>query len=141
MDDGANLASIFEERAENLDKEELDRWTCESSRDHGLLKKLKGPGLKLLSGPRGSGKSTLFRKAYYGLLEDPHVLPAYVNFSKSLSLEPLFHKKANALEIFRQWVLYKIIGGIATGLEELGEDSPTSLKSLQLSGARDSHMR
>jgi type II secretory ATPase GspE/PulE/Tfp pilus assembly ATPase PilB-like protein len=58
------LAGVFEERAENLSREELQAWTAETSRDRALLTKLKGAGAKLLSGPRGSGKSTLLRKAW-----------------------------------------------------------------------------
>jgi predicted AAA+ superfamily ATPase len=62
QDSEAALAAIFEERAENLSRDELRRWSGETDRDRGLLAKLKGPGAKLLSGPRGSGKSTLLRK-------------------------------------------------------------------------------
>src|SRR5262245_51006634 len=106
------LTSIFEERAEHLSADELRAWTAEGDRDRGLLRKLTGPGAKLLSGPRGSGKSTLLRRAYFDLTDDDHALAVYVNFSQSLALEPLFHKQANALQIFRQWVIYKIVVGV-----------------------------
>jgi predicted AAA+ superfamily ATPase len=86
----AELTQVFEERAEHLDRDELLQWTAETPRDRELMKKLKGSGAKLLSGPRGSGKSTLLRKAYFELLDEGHTLPAYINFARSLSLEPLF---------------------------------------------------
>jgi len=107
------LTSVFEERAENLSKENLEAWTAETPRDRALLAKLRGTGAKLLIGPRGSGKSTLLRKAYFALLDEGKHLAAYVNYSRSLALEPLFHKQANALAIFRQWVLYNIVRAVA----------------------------
>jgi hypothetical protein len=109
---------IFEERAENLSKQELMTWSVETAQDRNIIKKLHGPGTKLLSGPRGSGKSTLLRKAYFRLLEAGKVLPVYVNYSQSLALEPLFHNHANALQIFRQWVLFKIIVGIGEAFDD-----------------------
>lgn len=112
------LTSIFEERAEHLSAEELRAWTAEADRDRGLLRKLTGPGAKLLSGPRGSGKSTLLRRAYFDLTDDSHALAVYVNFSKSLALEPLFHKQANALQIFRQWVIYKLVIGVSEAIQD-----------------------
>lgn len=121
------LASVFEERAENLSKRELTEWTTETPRDREIISKLKGPGAKLLSGPRGSGKSTLLRRAYYDLLESDLVLAAYVNYARSLALEPLFHKKANAHEIFRQWVIHKIVAGLADSFNEVVRQPPADL--------------
>ena len=68
IDHDLSLTAIFEERAENLNEDELNKWSAETDRDRALLVKLKGSGAKLLSGPRGSGKSTLLRKAYFALL-------------------------------------------------------------------------
>jgi hypothetical protein len=130
IDTDAALTTIFEERAENLSKDELQRWSAETESDRALLTKLKGSGAKLLSGPRGSGKSTLLRKAYFALLEENQALPAYVNFSRSLALEPLFHQQANALQIFRQWVVYKIVAGIVDTFEFQGITQPEDLKGL-----------
>ncbi|BCJ61611.1 hypothetical protein [Micromonospora endophytica] len=106
------LASVFEERAEYLSEEDLRAWTQRTPRDSEILSRLIGPGPKLLTGPRGSGKSTYLRLAYFKMLEEGQVLPIYVNYGKSLALEPLFHQKANALALFRQWVLAKIIAGV-----------------------------
>lgn len=114
--------AYLEERAENLSPEELDRWTAPTPRDKAIIRKLTGPGAKLLIGPRGSGKSTYLRKAYFELLEEGEVLTAYVNYARSLALEPLFHKSANALQIFREWVLFKIILGLAEGETSRGRE-------------------
>jgi hypothetical protein len=106
------LVSVFEERAENLSEHELTTWTVLSDAEQQIVRKLTGPGAKLLSGPRGSGKSTLLKFAYYELLKSRGALPVYVNFSKALALEPLFHTHANAVRWFRQWVLSKILLGV-----------------------------
>jgi hypothetical protein len=121
------LASVFEERAENLSKHELLEWSAPTPRDDLILEKLKGPGAKLLIGPRGSGKSTLLRRAYFDLIEEGQGLGVYVNFAKSLALEPLFHTHANALQIFRQWIVMKVIVGVREAFEEMGQTLPPSL--------------
>ena len=122
-----DLTSVFEERAENLSKEELLRWTTYTSHDEENVTKLMGPGTKLLTGPRGSGKSTLLKTAYFRLLENRAALPVYVNYSKSLALEPMFHRSANALQLFRQWVLFKIIVATSESHDLLGVQVPKKL--------------
>ena len=95
-----------------------------------MLAKLKSPGAKLLTGPRGSGKSTLLLSAYFELLEGSEVFPIYVNYSRSLALEPLFHHNANALAIFRQWVLMKIIVGARDAVDSIEAGIPDKLAEL-----------
>ncbi|CAL9300171.1 hypothetical protein SUDANB135_03153 [Streptomyces sp. SudanB135_2055] len=124
------LASVFEERAEYLSKAELSEWTAVTKADRVTLSKLKGPGAKLLIGPRGSGKSTLLRQAYFELQDEGKHLAIYVNYSKSLALEPLFHKTANALQLFRQWVLLKIALGAAESMKECQRDLPGGLTEM-----------
>lgn len=124
------LASVFEERAENFSSEELRRWTATTARDKSILAKLRGPGAKLLVGPRGSGKSTFLRRAYFELLDSKQALPAYVNYSRSLALEPLFHYNANALQLFRQWVLMKVVQAVTKTLHSLDIELNPQLSSL-----------
>lgn len=57
-------------------------------------------------------------------------VPVYVNFSRSLALEPLFHHQADALQIFRQWVIYKIITGCLESVRALDATPPESLRTL-----------
>ena len=129
------LGNVFEERAEFLSKTELEEWTATTSQDRSILSKLKGPGTKLLTGPRGSGKSTLLRQAYYEILDHGVDLPAYVNYSRSLALEPLFHRAANALQLFRQWVLLKIVVGLANAISEAAVPMPERLaKTADIAG-------
>ena len=115
-----NFENSFEERAERLSKDELTQWTAQTELDRTILEKLKGNGVKLLLGPRGSGKSTLFRVAYFELQASEKFLPAYINYSQSLALEPLFHNTTNATKIFRQWVLHKVRSAVGDALEERG---------------------
>ncbi|MER6404128.1 AAA family ATPase [Streptomyces viridosporus] len=123
-------ANVFEERAEYLSKGELAAWTASTKADRAILAKLKGPGAKLLIGPRGCGKSTLLRRAYFELQEEAAHLGVYVNYSRSLALEPLFHKSANALQLFRQWVLLKIAVGVKEALKEGHREIPDTLAEL-----------
>lgn len=124
------LASVFEERAEHLSPHELSEWTEYTPRDEALIRKLTGPGAKLLMGPRGSGKSTLLKTAYFRALDNDECLPIYVNYRESLALEPLLHRQANALQIFRQWVLLKIVDGIRKTFSELKSSPPEIVTSL-----------
>jgi len=125
-----DLTEVFEERAEYLAKDRLFQWTATSEIDLATIAKLKGPGSKLLSGPRGSGKSTLLRCAYFELIDTEGVLPAYINYSQSLALEPLFHSHANALRIFRQWLLLKIIVSIRESIEIKNINTPEKYQQL-----------
>ena len=119
--------SRFEVRAENLSAHELETWTVLSDAEKLVVRKLIGPGAKLVSGPRGSGKSTLLRLAYFSLLKSKAALPVYVNFSKALALEPLFHSHADAVRLFRLWVIAKIVDGVGVTFSELGDTPPESL--------------
>lgn len=124
------FASVFEERAENLSWRELESWTTYTPREQHVVRKLRGPGAKLVTGPRGSGKSTLLKTAYFQSLSAKDALPVYVNYAKSLALEPLFHKRADALQLFRQWVLWKIVDGLSASFREAKEDMPLELTRL-----------
>jgi hypothetical protein len=127
-DNNAFFEHIFEERAENLSKQELMTWSVETAHDRRIIKKLQGTGTKLLSGPRGSGKSTFLRKAYFSLLDSKQVLPAYINYSQSFALEPLFHNHAKARSIFRQWLLFEIVIGIGKTFKETQQTMPKGLQ-------------
>lgn len=127
---GDELESVFEERAEFLSEEELERWTRLTAREQSLVKQLCGPGAKLLVGPRGCGKSTLLRTAYFSLLRSNEALPAYVNYSRSLALEPMFHSRSDAIPLFRQWVLAKIVSGVGASFRDKQAALPAGLSSL-----------
>lgn len=133
MATNTQLVSLFEERAENLSESELQTWTVLSDAEKQIVKKLVGPGAKLLSGPRGSGKSTLLKIAYFQLLKSKLALPVYVNFSKALALEPLFHTQANAVKWFRQWVLAKILIGLQDSCTLWEVEIPSEIEAIMTS--------
>ncbi|WP_146008129.1 zinc ribbon domain-containing protein [Microbacterium aurantiacum] len=124
-DDGYELEALFTLRAEDLAEADLERLTAEVPGDESVLRRLMGPGPKLLKGPRGSGKSNYLRRAYYQLQTKKTVAVAYINYSQHLALEPLMLRSEQALEHFRQWLIYKIVLALAEGL---GASAPSSLK-------------
>ena len=69
MDTTTQLVSVFEVRAEDLSEDELMTWTVLSDVEQQIVKKLTGPGAMLISGPRGSRKSTLCKIAFFDLLK------------------------------------------------------------------------
>lgn len=116
-DELSSLGGNF--RAEDLTREELQQLTVLSEREDGLLVALESAGQRLLTGPRGSGKSTYLKLAYFQALESASALPVYVNYSKSISLEPELRRTAQALPFFRQWLLAQIICGAGETLKAL----------------------
>src|SRR5262245_1063923 len=111
LDDGGSLdlSSLYILRAEDLTPQELKLWTGFVPEDESILRRLTGPGPKLLKGPRGSGKSNYLKRAYYSLQARRSVMVAYINYSQHLALEPLMLRSERALEFFRQWLLYKVV--------------------------------
>jgi hypothetical protein len=120
-----DLEALFTLRAEDLTEENLERLTAVVPGDESILRRLMGPGPKLLKGPRGSGKSNYLKRAYFKLRARDNVVVAYINYSQHLALEPLMLRSERALEHFRQWLIYKIVIGLH---ESLGSDSPPDLR-------------
>lgn len=118
------LEALYTLRAEDLSEEELVQLTADVPGDESILRRLMGPGPKLLKGPRGSGKSNYLKRAFYQLRGKGNVLVAYVNFSQHLALEPLMLRSERALEFFRQWLVYKIVIAIA---DSAGPEAPPDL--------------
>jgi hypothetical protein len=120
--------NLFIEQAEYLEPERFEEWTTEHPDEKAILRKLTQGGAKLLTGPRGCGKTTLLLKAYGRMLrrENSTALPVYVNFKASLKLEPLYKVNANAVYWFNQWLLLKVYRGLYQSLDEL--DSKPKLK-------------
>lgn len=102
-------SSEYEERADYLSEEELTDWTANSEHFVRVQKKLIQVGAKLITGPRGTGKTHQMRCAFnYCLGNKSFPLPIYVTFNHYLRLESYLHNKSNALDIFHAWVLCKI---------------------------------
>jgi len=127
----SSVESAFVEQAEYLDDELFSQWLVHHPNEDEILRKLRASGAKLLTGPRGTGKTTLMLRARNQMLKaTSEVLPAYVNFKTSLRLEPLYRASGNASFWFRQWLLLRTVAGIAEAAKQLGIDFPWSLLRL-----------
>lgn len=120
----------FVEQAEYMATESFRRLTTEHPQEKRILQRLCRGGAKLITGPRGCGKTTILLKAFHQLVDDPGApsLPVYVNFKASLRLEPLYKTKANAMYWFNQWMLFKCYIGLWETLRQMDVDESRELK-------------
>lgn len=105
---------VFTEQAEYIPKQSFKKWTIDHQNEVDIIKKLTQGGAKLITGPRGCGKTTLMLKAFDKLVSNKksNTLPVYVNFKSSLKLEPLYRNNPNAAYWFNQWILLKVLFGL-----------------------------
>jgi hypothetical protein len=102
----------YEERADYIEEDDLIRWTVENDFFNKIQEKILQRGIKLIVGPRGTGKTHQMKVAYNKCLNDTTLpLAVYVSFSKYYHLEPFLYKKPNAIKIFHTWILSKILLG------------------------------
>lgn len=101
----------FVEQAEYIDRAKFLELSAQHPDEVSILKKLMGGGAKLLIGPRGCGKSTLMRKAFFRILESgkDNAIPIYVNFKLALKLEPFYVNGPNATYWFKAWLVLKVL--------------------------------
>ncbi len=111
-----NIIDDLEERADYLLEDELKSVTATSDFFNSIHKALISKGIKLIAGPRGSGKTHLMRYTYMECKNQKKLpLCLYVSFNRYLRLEPLLKTKPNAIELFHVWVL----AGILLSITEL----------------------
>ena len=110
MQNDLDLA-VFVEQAEYISPDDFGKWVVEHPQEESIIRKLISPGAKLITGPRGCGKTTLLLKALHKAKEKS-VLAIYVNFKTSLKMEPLYKKNVNAPYWFLQWMLLKVYDGL-----------------------------
>ncbi|MFI8712406.1 hypothetical protein [Brevibacillus brevis] len=125
-----SLENIFVEQAEYIATDQFKEWSTEHPDEEQIIKKLSQGGAKLITGPRGCGKTTLMLKTYHKLCSGntKGSFPIYVNFKSSLKIEPLYKANANAVYWFNQWILYKVYQGLYITLQDLGITAPNGLK-------------
>lgn len=123
--------SLFIEQAEYIETDSFQKWSAVHPEEELILRKLSQPGAKLITGPRGCGKTTLLLKAFHHLRtsEEASAFAVYVNFKSSLRLEPFYKRQANAAFWFNQWMLYKIYQGVFEALSLLETPPPAGLRS------------
>lgn len=111
---------VFTEQAEYLSGSAFEKWSISHQNEADTLRKLTSAGAKLITGPRGCGKTTLMLKAFNRLINSPrgNGFPVYVNFKSSLKLEPLYRNNTNAAYWFNQWILLKVVSGVYESLSK-----------------------
>lgn len=116
--------NLFIEQAEYIGPSEFIQWSSDHPNEEVILKKLTQAGAKLLTGPRGCGKTTLMLKAYNKLIRKggAGAFPVYVNFKSSLKLEPIYNNKANGGYWFSQWMYLKIYEGIYKSISDFASN-------------------
>lgn len=120
--------SIFIEQAEYLDSNAFEKLSADHPEESIILKKLSQGGAKLISGPRGCGKTTLMLKCYSNLCgKNASALPIYVNFKSSLKLEPLYRNRSDAMYWFNCWMLLKIYEGLIKSLDDIKYKKPDDI--------------
>lgn len=117
-------SEVFTEQAEYLSGTSFKKWTISHQNEADTLRKLTQAGAKLITGPRGCGKTTLMLKAYNKLTKKNTNggFPVYINFKSSLKLEPLYRTNSNAAYWFNQWVMLKVVSGVYDSLKKFGID-------------------
>lgn len=117
--DSDDLA-LFEKRAEYLTDSQFDAWTAPAPHETQVLRQLTSTGPKLLSGPQGCGKTTMMKRAQRNMRAASRSLPIYVNYGRSMFIEPAFTRRADADGFFLDWLVAKVIVGLTAELEEQG---------------------
>lgn len=102
-----------EERADHVSADELIGLTADSAFYRHIRAKLLGRGAKLLSGPRGTGKTHQMRYVYLKCIKETgQPAAAYISFSRYARLEPLLRSSPDALKVFNSWMIAKLaLGG------------------------------
>lgn len=118
----------FTLRTEDLSIEEISKFYVDTKHDRENVEFLKSNVTGLLIGSRGTGKTMLLKIAQKELLEKfPHdrILPIFVSFSSAALVN-------NEEEIFKKWMLSKILFALQGQLKELGLLKTKNIFSLLL---------
>jgi len=114
----------LEERADFIDEENLMAWDVEVSLFKKIRKELLQHGSRLISGPRGTGKTHQMRITHERCLIDKNKpLSLYVSYGKYMRLEPLLTRSTEAISLFHIWVLGRILNSGFEWVEKTGLDN------------------
>lgn len=123
-----SLEQVFVEQAEYLEDASFAQWHAQHPDESKIVRKLSQGGAKLISGPRGCGKTTLLLKAFHTMLSNPDAaFPVYVNYKRSLSIEPIYKSGTDGTYWFNQWIILKIYIGIYETLARLNSHIQLSI--------------
>ncbi len=99
------------DRAEDLSPEDVLALFVGSGGDEALVARLMTPGVFLLQGSRGTGKTMLMRVAYERLRRDaqPKTLPVWLSFSRYLATYNPSARRSPTYSPFQSWVFAKLL--------------------------------
>jgi hypothetical protein len=105
---------IGSDRAEDLTADQVIDLFAGAGGDDEIVRRLISPGVYLLQGSRGTGKTMLLRVAYERLRRDKArtTLPVFVSFSKYLATYNSSSRKTLGYNPFQNWVFAKLLAGI-----------------------------
>ena len=131
-----SLDQVFVEQAEYLTDDSFDQWNAEHPDESRIVRKLTQGGAKLISGPRGCGKTTLMLKAFHTMIGSAEgAFPVYVNYKRALRIEPIYKEGTDGTYWFNQWVLLKLYLGIYDSLERLSVSVDMSVSKAEATRA------
>jgi hypothetical protein len=102
------------DRAEDLTPEQVLSLFVGAGGDEALVTRLMTPGVFLLQGSRGTGKTMLMRVAYERLKRQDQAasLPVWVSFSRYLATYNPAARRNSSYSPFQSWVLAKLLSAM-----------------------------
>ena len=124
------LEAQLEERADYIPLERLESETAVTDFYGAVHRKLVHTGTKLLSGPRGCGKTHLMRYTYLQCVKTSELpLAVYASFNRYYRLEPLLREQTSAIATFHTWMLAVLLRGLAdTAVDFLGPNGTVAFE-------------
>lgn len=123
-----SIEQVFVEQAEYLEDASFIEWHAQHPDEKKILRKLTQGGAKLISGPRGCGKTTLLLKSFHSMLANSDAaFPVYVNYKRSLAIEPVYKRGTDGTYWFNQWIILKIYVGIYETLKRMERHDQLSI--------------
>lgn len=122
---------IGSDRAEDLSPDQvIDLFSGSGGVDDEIAQRLTAPGVFLLQGSRGTGKTMLLRVAFERMRRDTSqrkALPVFVSFTRYLSTFNANAKPHPGYRPFQNWVFAKLLSGIESASFA---SRPTSVQAL-----------
>ncbi len=117
----------LEERADYIPDDMLVSETAINDFYSAVTKKLLQTGTKLLTGPRGCGKTHLMRYTYLSCTKDKNLpFALYASFNRYYRLEPLLQSRTMAIHLFHTWALALIVQGLYRAAIDFSLGAPVS---------------
>ncbi|MBK8628109.1 MAG: hypothetical protein IPN86_21865 [Saprospiraceae bacterium] len=109
-------------RADHISYSDLNEMNVDSTFQKSIQKELMNNQLRLLVGPRGTGKTHQMKLVYNLCINDnKKPLPLFVTFNKYYRIDK-FAVNSDKIAIFHHWVLFKTILACYEACDKLGKE-------------------